>query len=118
VKHCRLWLTQSKVEVVELPARACETELKFNSIPVDNKSARTSEECVFYFRPIFSFAGREPELLWMFEAVQDFRIGYQRRNAFRSNVSVNDRVNQRWAKVCPPLVTCRSLSKPRHKLFL
>ena len=51
---------------------------------------------MFSFRPIFSFAGREAELLRTFEAFQDFRIGYQRRNAFRSNVSVNDRVDQRW----------------------
>jgi hypothetical protein len=54
----------------------------------------------------------------MFEALQDFGIGYQCGNAFRGNVSVNDRVNQRWTKVFPPLVTCRSLSEPRHKLFL
>ena len=54
----------------------------------------------------------------MFETFQDIRIGYQRRNAFRSNVSVNNRVNQRWAKIFPPLVTFRSLSEPRNKLFL
>ncbi len=54
----------------------------------------------------------------MFQALQDFRVGYQRRNAFRSNVSVNNRVNQRWAKVFPPLVTCRSLGEPCNKLFL
>jgi hypothetical protein len=68
VKNYRLCLTQTKVEVVELPARACETESKFDSISFDNKSARTCKECVFYFRPIFSFAGREAELLRMFEA--------------------------------------------------
>ncbi len=54
----------------------------------------------------------------MFQALQDFRVGYQRRNAFRSNVSVNNRVNQRWAKVFPPLVTCRSLGEPCNKLSL
>ena len=118
MKNYRLCLTQTKVEVVQLPAQACETESKFDSFPFDNKGARACKECVFYFRPIFSFAGREAELLRMFEALQDFGIGYQCRNAFRGNVSVNDRINQRWAKVFPPFVTCRSLSEPRHKLFL
>ena len=118
MKNYRLCLTQTKVEVVELPARACETEPKLDSISFDNKSARACKECVFYFRPIFSFAGREAELLRLFETFQDFRIGYQRRDAFRSNVSVNNRVNQRWANIIPPLLTCRSLSEPRNKLFL
>jgi hypothetical protein len=54
----------------------------------------------------------------MFEAFQDFRVGYQRRNAFRSNVSINDRVNQCRTKVAPPLVSRRPLSEPRDKLFL
>jgi hypothetical protein len=105
LKNYRLCLTQTKVEVVELPARACETESKFDSASFDNKSARTCKECVFYFRPIFSFADREAELLRMLQAFQGFRIGNQRRNAFRSNVSVNDRVNQCWAKIIPPFVT-------------
>jgi hypothetical protein len=118
VKNYRLCFTQTKVEVVEPPARACETESKFDSVSFDNKSPRTCKECVFYFRPIFTFAGRQAELLRMFETFQGFRIGYQRRNAFRSNVSVNDRVNQRWAKIIPPLVIRRSLSEPRNKLFL
>jgi len=118
VKNYRLCLTQTKVEIVELPARACETEPKFDSISFHNKSARTRKECVFYFRPIFRSAGREAEVLRMFETFEEFRIRYQRRNAFWSNVSVNDRVNQRWAKVIPPLVTCRSLSELRNKLFL
>jgi hypothetical protein len=90
VKNYRLCLTQTKVEVIELPARAYETESKFDSISFDNKSARARKECVFYFRPIFSFAGREAALLRLFETFQDFRIGYQRRDAFRSNVSVNN----------------------------
>jgi hypothetical protein len=118
VKNYRLCLTQTQVEIVELPARACETEPKFDSISFDNKSARTRKECVFYFRPIFRSAGREAELLRMFETFEDFRIRDQRRNAFRSNVSVNDLVKQRWAKVIPPLVTCRSLIEPRNKLSL
>src|SRR5205814_254157 len=118
VKNYRLCLTQTKVDVVELPTRACETESKFDCLSFDNKSARTCKECVFYFRPIFSFAARKSELLRTFQALQDFRVGYQRRNAFRSNVSINDRVNQRWAKIIPPLVTRRSLAKPCHKLFL
>ena len=63
MKNYRLCLTQTKDEVVELPARDCETESKFDSLLFDNKSARTSEECVFYFRPIFTFAGREAELV-------------------------------------------------------
>ena len=62
-------------------------------------------------------SGRQAERLRMFEAFQDFRIGYQRRNAFGSNVSVNDLVNQGWAKIIPPLVTCRSLGESRYKLF-
>ena len=118
MKNYRLCLAQTKVDVVEFPARACETEPEFDTLSFDNKSARTCKECVFYFRPIFSFAGREAKLLRMFETFQDIRIGYQRRNAFRSNVSVNNRVNQRWAKIFPPLVTFRSLSEPRNKLFL
>jgi hypothetical protein len=109
VKNYRVCLTQTKAEVVELPARACKTESKFDSISFYNKSARTCKECVFSFRPIFSFAGRKAELLRMFEIFKDFRIEFQRRNAFRSNVSVNDRVNQRWANIIPPPVTCCSL---------
>jgi len=112
-----LCLTQTKVQVVELPAQTCKTEPKFDSLSVDRKSARTCEECVFYFRPVFSFAGWESDLLRMSEVLQDFRIRYQRRDAFWSNISINDRVDQRRAKVIPPLVSCRSLSEPRDKLF-
>lgn len=117
LKELWLCLTQTKVEVMELPAQTCETEPEFDSLPIDHKSARACKECMFYFRPVLRFAAREPELLRMFEALQDLRIGYQRGNAFRSNVSVNDRVDQRRAKVVPPLVSRRSLGESRDKLF-
>jgi hypothetical protein len=35
----------------------------------------------------------------MSEVLQHFRIGYQRCNTFWSNVSINDRVNQRRARL-------------------
>ena len=62
---------------------------------------------MFYFRPVFSFAAGESELLRMLETLQSLRIGYQRRDAFWSNISINDRVNQSRAKVSPPLVSRR-----------
>jgi hypothetical protein len=54
----------------------------------------------------------------MSKVLQDFRIRYQRRNAFGSNVSINDRIDQRRAKIVPPFVGRRSLCEPRDKLFL
>jgi hypothetical protein len=65
-----------------------------------------------------SFAGREVELLRMSKILQDVRIRYQRRDAFWSNVSINDRVNQCRAKIAPPFVSRCSLGEPRDKLFL
>lgn len=41
------------------------------------------------------------------EVLQDFRIRYQRGDALRSYVSINDRVDQCWSEVIPPLVSCR-----------
>ncbi len=42
------------------------------------------------------------------EVLQDFRIRYQRGDALRSYVSINDRVDQCWSEVIPPLVSWRS----------
>ena len=52
------------------------------------------------------------------EVLQDLRIRYQRGDAFRSYVSINDCVDQCWSEVIPPLVSCRSLGESRNKLFL
>jgi hypothetical protein len=118
LKKLLVCLCQIEVKIVELPPQTCKTEPEFDSLSIHHKSARTCEERMFYFRPVLSFAGREPELLRMSEILQDFRIRYQRRDAFRSDVSLNDRVDHRRAKVIPPFVTRRSLSESRDKLFL
>ena len=104
VKRHLQGLFEARTELIELPAPACETEPELNSLSIDRKCTRTRKECVFYFRPVFSFAGREMELLLMSKILQDFRIRYQRRDAFWGNISINNRVNQCRAKIAPPSV--------------
>ena len=60
----------------------------------------------------------EMELLRMSKILQDFRIRYQRRDAFWGNISINNRVNQCRAKIAPPSVARCSLGEPSDKLFL
>jgi hypothetical protein len=93
-------------------------EPKLDSISIHDKSARTCEERMFYFRPVFGFGGREPKILRMPQVFEDFRIRYQGRDALGRYVCINDRVDQCWPKIVPPLVTGLSLSETRNKLFL
>ena len=51
----------------------------------------------------------------MAEVLQDFRIRYQRGDAFRSYVSINDRVDQCWSEVIPPLVTLPFLARTAQR---
>ena len=107
---------EAKVEFVEPPAQSLETESEFDSLPIDHKGTRTREECVFYFWPVYSFAGGE--LLRSPEVFQRPWIGYQHRETVWSGISINNGVDQGWAEFAPSLVTGRRASEPRNKLFL
>ena len=107
---------EAKVELVEPPAQSLKTESEFNSLSIDYKRPQACEECVFYFWPVYSFAGRE--LLRSPEVFERSWIGYQHRETVWSGIRINNGVDQHRAEFAPSLVTTRCTSEARDKLLL
>ena len=91
-------------------------ERELDSITIDDKTARPSEERVFHFRQVFVFAEFEMELSRRLQVLQRFGIREQRRDPLRCDVSIYDGIDERWAEVAPALVTARLVGETRHEL--
>src|SRR5215211_3328700 len=91
-------------------------EPEFDSSTIDDKAARSCKEGVFHFRQVFIFAEFEMELSQRFQVLQRFRVCEERRDSLRCDISIYDRINERWAEVTPALVTARLVGETRHQL--
>src|SRR5947207_14122983 len=91
---------------------------ELDSFAIDDKYPRPAKKRIFHLRPVYAFAECEMEFSGIFSVFQCFWVRQQRRDPVRSDISINNRIDQRGSEVTPAFMAACFAGKPRHQLPL